>query len=70
MGELNNELIARAEARLKADVMDHVPGGAPVGSAKFNLTLINAMDPSTVMKNLRPEPQYDMVGDKGKREFE
>ena len=62
--QLNLDLNARAEARLAADVAPHVPNQA-VGSARFNLTLINAMDPSSTMRNLRPEPEVGRGGEEG-----
>ncbi|KAL7553714.1 hypothetical protein ACHAWF_017035 [Thalassiosira exigua] len=57
MGTTNANLVERSKTMLRKHVKPHV---TPVGSADFNLTLVNKMEPSTTKRDLKREAAYGM----------
>ena len=54
---VNEALIDRTNARLQREIAPHV---GLVGSARYNLTLINRMEPTSAKKDLKQEKIYNM----------
>jgi len=59
MGSVNEALIDRTGARLQQEIAPKIPNGL-VGSARYNLTLINRMEPTSAKKDLKRESIYNM----------
>jgi alpha-ketoglutarate-dependent dioxygenase FTO len=59
MGGANEALIGRTDARLRDEIAPEIPNGL-VGSARYNLTLINRMEPASAKKDLKRESIYNM----------
>ena len=59
VGDVNSVLINRTNALLEDEIAPHLTNGL-VGSADYNLTLINRMEPSSVKTDLRNEKIYGM----------
>ena len=59
MGSVNEALIARTDARLEEEIAPKIPNGL-VGSARYNLTLINRMEPTSAKKDLKREGIYNL----------
>lgn len=57
MGIINSDLIDRSNSMLQKHVAPHVQPVGLVGSAQFNLTLVNKMEPA---KELKREAEYGM----------
>ena len=57
IGSVNEALIDRTNARLQREIAPHV---GLVGSARYNLTLINRMEPTSAKKDLKQEKIYNM----------
>lgn len=57
MGIINSDLIDRSNSMLQKHVAPHVQPVGLVGSAQFNLTLVNKMEPA---KELKRETEYGM----------
>lgn len=57
IGSVNEALIDRTDARLQREIAPHV---GLVGSARFNLTLINRMEPTSAKKDLKKESSYNL----------
>jgi alpha-ketoglutarate-dependent dioxygenase FTO len=55
MGQLNKQLTDRSRKKLRQHETTK-----PVGSADFNLTLVNKMDPVSVKRDLKRESAYNM----------
>ena len=55
MGRLNEQLTQRSTQKLQQLV-----SVKPVGSADFNLTLVNKMDPTSTKRDLKREVAYNM----------
>ena len=59
LGEINRSLIMRTKSILDEKVVPKISGGL-VGSAKFNLTLVNRMEPTTIKQDLKAEKFFGM----------
>lgn len=59
MGSVNEALIARTDARLEEEIAPKIPNGL-LGSARYNLTLINRMEPTSAKKDLKREGIYNL----------
>ncbi len=59
MGEINLQLKERTENLLKSEIAPKVKEGL-VGSAKYSLTLINKMEPTTLKKDLKSDSIHGM----------
>jgi len=60
MGRINSDLIKRSKAKLDKHVAPKVHPSGLVGSAEFNLTLINRMESTAEKRDLKLEPAYGM----------
>ena len=60
MGNINSKLTERSKAMLQQHAAPHVSPPGMVGSADFNLTLINKMEPTTTKSDLKKEIGYGM----------
>ena len=59
MGSVNEALISRTDARLEQEIAPKIPNGL-VGSARYNLTLINRMEPTSAKRDLKREGIYNL----------
>ena len=60
IGSVNEELIARTDARLEEEIAPKIIPSGLVGSARYNLTLINRMEPTSAKKDLKREGIYNL----------
>lgn len=60
MGLANATLTERSKAMLQEHVSPHVSPAGMVGSADFNLTLVNKMEPTATKRDLKKEIGYGM----------
>ena len=59
MGMTNATLIKRSKSMLQAHISPKV-GAGPIGSADFNLTLVNKMEPTSTKRDLKKEVGYGL----------
>ncbi|KAL9191024.1 hypothetical protein ACHAXT_000730 [Thalassiosira profunda] len=60
MGRVNKELTERSNALLQKHVSSNVTPEGLVGSAEFNLTLVNRMESTAAKRDLKKEAAYGM----------
>lgn len=60
MGNINSKLTERSKAMLQQHTAPHVSPVGMVGSADFNLTLVNKMEPTATKSDLKKETGYGM----------
>ena len=60
MGLVNAELTERSNALLQKHVAPNVTPEGLVGSAEYNLTLVNRMESTTAKRDLKKEAAYGM----------
>jgi len=60
MGRSNLRLIERSQSMLQKHVSPHITPTGMVGSAQFNLTLVNKMEPTSTKRDMKKEVAYGM----------
>ena len=60
MGHMNRRLSERSKDMLRRHVSAHVSPAGLVGSADFNLTLVNRMEPTSAKRDMKKEVAYGM----------
>lgn len=60
MGLMNRHLSERSKDMLQKHVSPHVSPAGLVGSADFNLTLVNRMEPTSIKRDMKKEVVYGM----------
>ena len=60
LGLINSNLTDRSKSMLQKHVSPHTSPVGMVGSADFNLTLVNKMEPTSTKRDMKKEVAYGM----------